>query len=196
MAIVVVGGHSQNVGKTSVVEGLITAFNQYSWTAVKISSHRHVQHSNLNQEAIREETDSAGRGDTSRFLAAGAARSLWVRMDDRNADSVMQRLLPIIKSSPNTVIESNRILKYIRPDLYLFVLRYDIEDFKESARETIGQSSAMVAVNSSIASPEWKGFSRETLGRIPLFTVEEPHRIPQALFEFIQSRLPSIPCRP
>ena len=36
--IVAVGGHSRNVGKTSVAAGLIYAFRKYSWTAIKISS--------------------------------------------------------------------------------------------------------------------------------------------------------------
>ena len=43
MAVIVVGGHSRNVGKTSVVAGLISAFSRYSWTAVKISWHRHAE---------------------------------------------------------------------------------------------------------------------------------------------------------
>jgi hypothetical protein len=94
------------------------------------------------------------------------------------------------------VIESNRILKYIDPDLYLFVLRYDIEDFKKSARETIGRASAIVSVNTTFAPPEWKGFSKEALSGIPVFVAEEPHRIPQRLFDFIQSRLRSIPREP
>ena len=41
MATVVVGGHSRNVGKTSVVAGLIGALREYDWTAVKITQFGH-----------------------------------------------------------------------------------------------------------------------------------------------------------
>jgi len=37
MAIVVVGGHSRSVGKTSVVAGLIAALREFNWTALKIT---------------------------------------------------------------------------------------------------------------------------------------------------------------
>jgi hypothetical protein len=77
--------------------------------------------------------------------------------------------------------------------MYLFVLRYDIEDFKESARETIARSSAIVAVNSALESPEWKGFSAEALRGIPVFAADEKQGIPQELVDFIRSRISFVP---
>ena len=41
MAILVVGGHSRSVGKTSVVAGLIAALPEYDWTAFKITQYGH-----------------------------------------------------------------------------------------------------------------------------------------------------------
>ncbi len=41
MAIVVVGGHTRNVGKTSVVEGLIRALPEMRWTAFKVTQFGH-----------------------------------------------------------------------------------------------------------------------------------------------------------
>ena len=35
--LVVVGGHSRNIGKTSVVSGLIRRLREYHWTALKIT---------------------------------------------------------------------------------------------------------------------------------------------------------------
>src|SRR4051812_41265031 len=89
MAIVVVGGHSRSVGKTSVIAGLIAALAERRWTAVKITQFGHgicsadgaacdcatADHS----WAITEEKDHSGESDTSRFLLAGAEHSLWVR---------------------------------------------------------------------------------------------------------------------
>jgi len=41
MAVVVVGGHSRSVGKTSVVAGLIAALPEYAWNAMKITQFGH-----------------------------------------------------------------------------------------------------------------------------------------------------------
>ena len=41
MAIVVVGGNTRNIGKTSVVAGLIAAMPEKHWTAFKITQFGH-----------------------------------------------------------------------------------------------------------------------------------------------------------
>ena len=41
MSLVVVGGHTRNIGKTMVVANLIAALPQYNWTAMKITQHGH-----------------------------------------------------------------------------------------------------------------------------------------------------------
>src|SRR5512146_801370 len=41
MSIVVIGGHSRSVGKTSVVAGLIAALPERRWTAMKITQYGH-----------------------------------------------------------------------------------------------------------------------------------------------------------
>jgi len=41
MALIVIGGHSRSVGKTSVVAGLISALSEYNWTALKITQYGH-----------------------------------------------------------------------------------------------------------------------------------------------------------
>src|ERR1700741_5382609 len=90
MAIVVVGGHSRSVGKTSVVAGLIAALPEYRWTALKISQFGHgicsadgkacdCATTEDHFKALSEERETGGESDTSRFLVAGAERSIWVR---------------------------------------------------------------------------------------------------------------------
>ena len=86
--LLVVGGHSRNIGKTSVVEGLIRRFRQKKWTALKITQYGHGVCSHAG-EACGCETEPehpfalseeyvAGPTDSGRFLAAGAERSLWL----------------------------------------------------------------------------------------------------------------------
>jgi hypothetical protein len=191
--IVAVGGHSRNVGKTSVAAGLIYAFRKYPWTAIKISSHRHASLSSLKKDNeenfdIYEESNREGSSDTSRFLAAGASRSLWMRIKDDRSDTA-QQLLPILQSCPFVLLESNRILRLIRPDLFIMVLRFDTMDFKDSARTCLHQADAVVAVNPDLAPPPWEGIS-ETLSKIPQFITADPQVMPAGLIDFVQSRLP------
>ena len=40
MAVIVVGGHSRSIGKTSVVAGLIARLPEFHWTAFKITQYR------------------------------------------------------------------------------------------------------------------------------------------------------------
>src|SRR5437667_5001112 len=91
MAIIVIGGQSRDVGKTSVVAGLLAALPSYNWTAFKITQFGHGRCS-LNGKpchcasadhtwAISEEKDTTGASDSSRFFVAGARRSFWVRTE-------------------------------------------------------------------------------------------------------------------
>jgi hypothetical protein len=194
MTVIVVGGHSRNVGKTSVAAGLIHALRKYPWTAIKISSHRHanIPASPKGDEEyfpeIYEEANREGSSDTSRFLAAGACRSLWLRIQEDHADMAMQQLLPVLQSCPFVMIESSRILRVIRPDLYIMVLRYDTKDFKDSARASLSQADAVVAVNPDSSPPPWDGIS-EILSEIPQFVTPDPQIIPARLIDFVRSRI-------
>src|SRR5438309_4280401 len=127
MAIVVIGGHSRNVGKTSVVAGLISALREFDWTAVKITQYGHGICS-ANGEAcdcatgdhswaISEERDRSGESDTSRFLVAGALRAYWVRTEQARLAEAMPSLRQRIEGASNVIIESNSVLKFLRPDL-------------------------------------------------------------------------------
>jgi len=89
MMTVVVGGHSRNIGKTSVMAELIRRVHPPDWAAVKITQYGHGICS-LDGEAcscdpvehgfvLTEEHERTGRGDTRRFLQAGARRSFWLR---------------------------------------------------------------------------------------------------------------------
>src|SRR5258706_15243464 len=102
MRTVVIGGHSRNIGKTSVVAGIIAALPQFPWTAMKITQHGHGICSESGEPcdcaidlpdcpyAIDEERDPDGRSDTARFLRVGARRSLWVRTPQGALSTAME----------------------------------------------------------------------------------------------------------
>ena len=201
MAVVVVGGHSRNIGKTAVAAGLVAALAEKSWTAIKITQHGHkICASNgrrctcaahEHRYAITDDKDRSGRKDTSRFLLAGASRSLWVRVRQGQLVLVMPELLRIIESEPFVIIESNSILKFIQPDLYLTVLRFDIGDFKDSAREMLSRSDAAVVVESCARQPSWKQLVGDVLACIPVYRVSAPTFVSDELINFVRSRIES-----
>ena len=143
MAVVVVGGHSRNVGKTSVVAGIIAALPECHWTAMKITQYGHGVCSKNGKLchcatadhswAISEERDAAGKSDTSRFLAAGAKHVYWVRTQQGHLDQAMPTIRRRLDEVENVILESNSVLKFLRPDVYLTVLDPSNADFKNSA---------------------------------------------------------------
>src|ERR1700757_4318953 len=154
MAIVVIGGHSRSVGKTSVVAGLISVLREFDWTAVKITQYGHGVCSangapcdcatDDHSWAISEEKNRDGESDTSRFLLAGAARALWVRTEQGRLAEAMPALRRRLGQSRHVIVESNSVLKFLRPDLYLTVLDPGTEDFKTSAREFLDRAGAVI----------------------------------------------------
>jgi molybdopterin-guanine dinucleotide biosynthesis protein len=189
MTVIVIGGHARNTGKTTVVSGLIRAFPHCQWTAIKISYHWHADSPIRQRCDIREEKDRTGRSDTSRYLSAGAARSLWVRVQEDHFESAVQQLRPIIQSSPCVIIESNRILKYITPDLFIFVMRRDVAEFKKSAWETIDKAHAILMTDCGSSPPAGKDIAQIIPENIPIYASTGSRIIPAPLLDFIQSRL-------
>src|SRR5215813_3426137 len=168
MSLVVIGGHSRNVGKTSVVAGLIAALPGYDWTALKITQFGHGLCSQSGEPcgcatadhtwAITDEKDSSGKSDTSRFLAAGAVRAWWVRTEQGRLAEAMPEVRERLTAAENVILESNSIVRFLRPDLYLTVLDPSTADFKSSAREFLDRADAVI-LHRSHQSPAWEAVS-------------------------------------
>jgi hypothetical protein len=193
VAIVVIGGHSRSVGKTSVVAGLIAALPQFQWTAVKITQYGHGVCS-ANGEAcdcatadhawaISEEKNRGGDSDTSRFLVAGAARSLWVRTEQGRLAEAMPALRRRVESARNVIMESNSVLKFIRPDLYITILDPATEDFKKSAQEFMDRADAVILHEREAAA--WRGVSLKPMAGRPMFRISPPPYVTAEIVEFV-----------
>jgi hypothetical protein len=198
VAIVVVGGHSRSVGKTSVVAGLISALPEYDWTAVKITQYGHGVCSangapcdcatDDHSWAISEEKDHGGESDTSRFLIAGAARALWVRTEQGRLAEAMPALRRRIERARHVIVESNSVLKFMRPDLYLTVLDPGTEDFKTSAREFLDRAGAVILHDSSKAGDvAWQRVSLKPVAERPVFRITPPPYVTPEIIEFVRS---------
>jgi hypothetical protein len=197
MAILVIGGHSRSVGKTSVVAGLISALPQLHWTAVKITQYGHGIcsangeacdcASNDHSWAFSEERDRSGESDTSRFLLAGAARSLWVRTEQGRLAEAMPMLRQRLEGAENVIIESNSVMKFLRPDLYLTVLDPATADFKNSAREFLDRADAVIL--HEFAATAWQDVSLKPVNGRPVFHVSPPPYVTPQIVEFVSTRL-------
>jgi hypothetical protein len=198
VAIVVVGGHSRSVGKTSVVAGLIAALPDLNWTAVKITQYGHGVCS-ANGElcdcatgdhswAISEEHDRSSESDTSRFLVAGASHALWVRTEQGRLAEAMPSLRRKIEQAENVIIESNSILKFLRPALYLTVLDPSTADFKNSAREFLDRADAVI-LHGQTAETAWRAVSLKPVAERPIFRIAPPIYVTPEMIEFVRAKL-------
>ncbi|MBV8051824.1 MAG: hypothetical protein JOZ80_11585 [Acidobacteriaceae bacterium] len=201
MAVVVVGGHSRSVGKTSVVAGLISALPEYNWTAFKITQYGHgicsrdgkACHcaSDDHTWAISQETDRSGGSDTSRFLVAGAHASWWVRTEQGRLAEAMPRIREKLSAAQNAILESNSILKFIRPDLYLTVLDPRTADFKNSAKQFLGEADAVILHESSGNGSAWAEILLKYL-KGPQFRVQPPPYVTAEIASFVKTRLHAV----
>ncbi len=201
MALVVVGGHSRSVGKTSVVAGLIAALPEFHWTALKITQFGHgicsadgkpcdCATSDDHFKAISDERDLSGESDTSRFLVAGAARAIWVRTRQGMLREALPDIQRRIAGAENVIMESNSIMGFLKPDLYITVLDAAQEDFKVSANEFLDRADAVILhQHESDAAPKWNGVSLDRVAGKPTFLIHPPPYVTPKIVDFVRRGL-------
>lgn len=192
MAIVVVGGQTRNIGKTSAVAGLIARLPELRWTAFKITQTGHGfctadgKPCQCQTEdacvAVSLERDAASGTDTSRFLAAGAARSIWVRTRVGQLAEAMPRIREELARAENAIFESNSILDFLEPDLYLALIDPAVQDWKDSARRWLDRADAV------LLPPGVPADAAGTVGK-PRFEVIPPDQVSDTLVGFVRARL-------
>lgn len=194
MAVVVVGGNTRNIGKTSVVAGLIARLPEFRWTAFKITQFGHgfctadgrpcACQTDEACVAVNAERDATSGTDTSRFVVAGARRTFWVRTRIGRLAEAMPRIRDEIAAAENAILESNSVLEFLEPDLYLTVLDLAREDFKDSARRFLNRADAALLSRSSPVPLPFAGLSEK-----PHFRVAPPAYVCDELVEFVRGRL-------
>ena len=210
MALVVVGGHTRNIGKTSVMCGILRALPQHQWTAIKITQYGHGICSANGQPcdcvtadhslAVSEERDASTGTDTSRYLAAGAVRSFWVRTQQGHLAEAMPRVRRRIGEAENVLIESNSVLQFLRPDLYLAVLDFANADFKPSALRFLDRADAVLAVGKERLaaggwqkavgrSSAWENVGPGLLRRLPCMPIAPPEYVTEEVINLVAQRL-------
>ena len=201
--LVVVGGHSRNIGKTSVMAGLIAALPELHWTAIKITQYGHGVCSSEGEAcecapvdpahpyAISEEVARSTGTDTSRFLAAGARRSYWVRTAIGQLGYAVPAVQRILAGSEHAIVESNSILQFFRPDLYLVVVDFAVEDFKQTSLAYLDRADALIVIDRKIEHPHWSGVARRLWRTKKRFYVQPPQYATEAMAALVRGRLNS-----
>jgi len=211
--VIVVGGHTRSIGKTQLVCDLIAAFPGANWVAGKITQYGHGVCAQNGEDcdcapdehicAISWETRADTGTDSGRFLAAGARRSFWLRTKQGYLAEGMPLLRAALRDEAvnpesglgNLILESNTLLQFWKPSLYLMVLDPTKADFKESARLQIDRASVFVLRE---ALPEtadvatqtaWTGVPLQLLRGKPQFLQREGDALPGGLAEAVWAML-------
>ena len=179
MAIVVVGGQARDVGKTSVMCGLIAALCEMQWTAVKVSAHGHTS-----GVEVREETNAGYGKDSERYLAAGAVRSFYISTAPGGLWRAIPQLLDILAAARNSMVESASVMEYLRPELALAVLSPKAGEMKASLQRWCERIDAVV----SAAAPPLEGTLKELRAK-PRFVVPPTTYGSEELNAFVRTGL-------
>jgi hypothetical protein len=204
--VIVVGGHTRSIGKTQLVCDLIAALPQEHWVAGKITQYGHGVCAQNGENCDCAPDDhvcafswekTANDTDSGRFLAAGARCAFWLR----TKQGFLAEGMPLLRKAlrdvsgedqgmPGRVIlESNTLLQFLKPSLYLMVLDPSKADFKESARLQMDRASAFVLrqpLHKTNGSVVPAGFPEQLLRGKPQFLQREGEALPQGLLEQVQ----------
>jgi hypothetical protein len=199
VAVLVIGGNSRSVGKTSAVASLIAALPELRFTAFKITQYGHgfctadgkpCQCQTADScVSVSAERDPASGSDTARYLQAGAARSIWVRTRIGMLAEAMPRIQEELARSENAILESNSNLDFLEPDLYLSVIDPSVADFKTSARRFLDRAGALLISSRSAAPSSPHLLDDLDLPAVPRFSVQPPEYITDGVVAFVRSYL-------
>jgi len=206
--LIVVGGHTRSIGKTQLVCDLVAALPEANFIAGKITQYGHGvcaqngEHCGCapdeHASAFSWEENATSGTDSARFLAAGAQRAFWLR----TKQGFLAEGLPVLRESLNSVatdaaegplnviVESNSLLQFLKPSLYLTVLDPRIEDFKPSAQKALDRADAFVLRHDLVgAAATWPQVSAKLFQARPAFLQKEGEPLPRPLLSLVRNSL-------
>ncbi len=192
MAIVVVGGSTKDIGKTSLVCAVVSALRDFKWTAVKITGHSYQPDASTSraeskpcEPTIWEEKNAGWGTDTARYLAAGARRALLVTR--HGPDVPINEIRAAIEDDHNIIFESNRIVGAVRPDVCLALVGEGAAEMKPSFARLLRKADALVTLD------EARIESAEKSPGIPQFHLQSLSHLPPEMANWLRSQLERAP---
>jgi hypothetical protein len=197
MAVIVIGGQSRNVGKTGVVCAILRAMPEMAFTAIKITHHRHIPGMDGEEPGgrapdrftVSEERDPGTGSDSSRYLAAGAAKALFIQASSGDLADAMPFLRSEIDLADHVILESNRIVEQLGPTVYVLVCNPEVGDFKTSARSQLHAADALVLTDSMGDGAVWPTTFPAMPSEIPRFHMRPPDWHSPEFMNFIAERM-------
>lgn len=142
--LLLVGGSSRHVGKTTLICDIIKNFSKsVPIIAIKIKTlHENDQRYHgkdmfpwIEDYKLFEEFDPGNNTDSSNMLRAGALRSFKLKVNALKLEEAFKSFLNLFNSRVLIICESNSIRKITIPDLYLFVQQKNNSIIKPNAIE-------------------------------------------------------------
>ena len=155
MKTIVISGSRSDIGKTSLAERFIRILP--NWSALKITVVRDTARcprdkdctvcSGLNKDfdiVLDKKIINQRYTDTARMKKAGAKKVAWLKANLKGLRPGLKEALRHLRNSKGVVIEGTSVLKYIKPDLVIYL--------KGRARqpkpgEEIAQKKADIIIN-------------------------------------------------
>jgi hypothetical protein len=208
-----VGGHTRSIGKTQLVCDLIAALSQASWLAGKITQYGHGVCATNGHDcdcaptehvaALDWESDAHSGTDSARFLRAGASSSFWLRTKQGYLAEGMPPLRQALAQGTqanasnglNVIVESNSLLQFVKPSLYVTVLDTARDDFKDSARHMLDRADVFVfrrgLDDGAISPPPWMQLPTQMLRQKPSLLQRQGEPLPDPLLQLVKRILES-----
>lgn len=188
MALIIVGGQTKNIGKTTLICNIIAAFPRVKWTAVKITNHLHVlQHCEVVKKSagwtICNQISTEDQSDTAKFLRSGATRALLVQTKESYLKDACTFLRLELASAAAVIVESASAAECLDYDLLLVILDPSQGDFKQSARQQLESADAFI-----IRGTEFEIREGMSLPQKPRFAGSSKH-IDPALLSMLEAKL-------
>jgi hypothetical protein len=201
--LVVVGGHSRNIGKTSVVAGLIRKLRDRKWTALKITQYGNgvcanhtvaagcgCEPSGGEEFALTEEYEANGT-DTGRFVAAGAERSFWLRVPSGE----LPRAAGMVQEDSGAGRERDCRVEQCGgtggarclPDAAGFFVR----GLQSIELAFLDRADGFVVIDRGINAPLWEEVARGMWDGKPQFLVKPPRYVTAEVAEFVKAKISS-----
>jgi molybdopterin-guanine dinucleotide biosynthesis protein len=169
MAMILVGGHAKNIGKTTLVCNIIAALLRLRWNAIKITTHRHEAIGcELRIEGtswlLWEQISLTAQSDTTRFLRAGAEKAFLIQAEDAALEEAYSALRSLLRPDSHVIVESTRAATVLHSDLVMLVVNGAQTDFKSSAEQQFGEVDVVV----------WSGEQKPTPDFLPQMLQGKP----------------------
>ncbi|MCB2221510.1 MAG: hypothetical protein KQI35_14010 [Bacteroidetes bacterium] len=156
--LLIIAGTGRKSGKTTIACNLIHFYSKKHLVyAIKISPHKHF----MGDEAsiiirtdhykITEEFNAHTGKDSSRMLAAGAARSLYIECDDHFVKEAFLLSYHNFPSNVPVICESPALISFINPGLFIIADHPGVHPKKEKILAMKSQADFLINIRKETA---------------------------------------------